>query len=382
MFSSVISFTSDDTSDIGLNSILGGAFFVSSLVVGIVSISVRNHGIIINKLSFIKNVVFLLMSVSFILLIIIIGKISLWGALCFLCFYLIYMIIVLAPGTCSEEVKTDRSDDLEAPFLHNRTDEIELPRSCLNKILSILELPLELPRKLTIPVVAEGKWSKPIGVTSVTLAPITLALIWDYYNIKNSNLMTLKISGLIGISSGIVAFCTTEKSNPPRKCLILWLGLGFIMSITWTYILAQELISLLVSMGLILGIDNSILGLTVLAWGNSIGDLVANVAMAVRSGPDGAQLAIYGSYAGPIFNTVVGLGLSLVFSAWTNYPASYAICVDHSVFVTIGFFIVGLVWALVIVPKRRMRIDEWLGIGLLVIYMCFLFLQIAIKFGY
>ncbi|KAI3446678.1 hypothetical protein Pfo_003343 [Paulownia fortunei] len=461
VFASIISFTGDGTKDIGLNSILGAGFFVSCVVVGIISISVSNYDTKISRPSFIRDVIFLLLSLSCLVLIIIVGKISLWGALSFLSLYLIYVFFIFTCETCSEEEKgaensdespsifpdtvnihlkkiQEGSDDAEAPLFrfmdHNEgtnlsdqlepqtadqkgidhegpnsidqlepqtadqkgrnhkgpdsSDEVEPQTAnqkgrvtrCVNIILCILELPLELPRRLTIPVVSEDRWSKPLAVVSVTLAPIALALTWNF-NSRKSSLLISATSGAVGIACGILVFCTTERLNPPRKCLLLWLAGAFVMSMAWTYILAQELISLLVSLGLILGIDHSILGLTVLAWGNSVGDMVANVTMAKKCGPEGAQLAISGSYAGPIFNTVVGLGLSLALSTWTTYPATYAISVNHSVFTTIGLFIVTLIWALVILPKRMMRPDKCLGIGLLAIYLCFLSLQMARSFG-
>ncbi|KAL2482832.1 Cation/calcium exchanger 1 [Forsythia ovata] len=248
-------------------------------------------------------------------------------------------------------------------------------------LLYILELPLYLPRRLTIPLVSQEKWCKPFAVLSITLDPLLFALIWGF-NTKNPQILIYAIGGSsIGIALGILAFYTTHRLSPPRKYLFLWLALGFLMSIIWTYILAQELISLMVSIGLILGLNHSILGLTVLAWGNSLGDLVSNVTVAKNGGPDGVQLAIFGCYAGPIFNTLVGLGLSLTFSTWAKYPDSCAIQVEDSVYETIGFLIVGLLWALVILPQRKMRLDRFVGSGLLAIYSCFLSSKIARNLG-
>ena len=45
-----------------------------------------------------------------------------------------------------------------------------------------------------------------------------------------------------------------------------------------------------------------------LAWGNSLGDVTADVAM-TRKGF--GEMAVTGTTAGPIFNIMVGLGLSL-----------------------------------------------------------------------
>ena len=50
----------------------------------------------------------------------------------------------------------------------------------------------------------------------------------------------------------------------------------------------------------------SILGLTILAWGNSVGDLSTNMSMAKRGL---ANMSITACFAGPVFNLLVGLGV-------------------------------------------------------------------------
>ncbi|MCE3214771.1 sodium/calcium exchanger protein [Datura stramonium] len=219
-----------------------------------------------------------------------------------------------------------------------------LAANSLVHFLAALELPLYLPRRLTIPVVREESWSKPMATYSRNVAFLLCLL----------------------------------KSSPPKKCLLIWLLGGFLMSTTWTYILAQELVSLLVSFGYILGINPSILGLTVLAWGNSTGDLISNVTMALNGGKDGVQMAISACYAGPLFNTLIGLGVSIVLASWWEYPTSYVLPKDPFLCETLGFLMVGLLWALVILPKRNMQPDHSLGVGLLGhLLRFFLFLRFA-----
>lgn len=48
----------------------------------------------------------------------------------------------------------------------------------------------------------------------------------------------------------------------------------------WIWFIANTLIDLLGLLGLIFGIKPAYLGITVLAWGNSVGDMMANSAVA------------------------------------------------------------------------------------------------------
>ena len=61
------------------------------------------------------------------------------------------------------------------------------------------------------------------------------------------------------------------------------------------------------------------LGLTLLAWGNSAGDLVTNLAVAKAGFPG---MAIAGSYGGPLFNILLGIGLPMFYSSarYTRSP--------------------------------------------------------------
>ncbi|KAG4927650.1 hypothetical protein JHK85_054136 [Glycine max] len=115
--------------------------------------------------------------------------------------------------------------------------------------------------------------------------------------------------------------------------------------------------------------------------GNSLGDLIANGAMAMNGGPDGVQMAISGCYAGPMFNTLMGLGLPLVLSAWSEHPDPYVTPKDTSLYETLLFLMGGVLWALVILPKKNMRLDKSLGAGLLSVYLCFLVIRIAMAVG-
>ena len=91
------------------------------------------------------------------------------------------------------------------------------------------------------------------------------------------------------------ALCT-DFQRPPEKgvYLVLLVLLGFVSSVMWISAIAEELVSLLNALGLMMSISPVILGLTILAWGNSLGDMVSDVSLARQGYP---QMAIGGVYA-------------------------------------------------------------------------------------
>lgn len=437
VFASVISFTKSHDADVGFNSVLGGVFFVSCFVVGIVAFTTphrrRQTASSINEASFVRDVIFLILALLFLLIILILGRINLVMAICYVSLYFAYIGVVSAMhffssaiSPSSEHHNNNNScygddDSTGIPLIIGYIDEeksisthnynINIINSSspddvdhqvfglssrLRMVLSVLELPLYLPRRITIPVVKEEKWSKTLAVSSAILAPAMLVAVWgsQFENSmmagggsrSSTRLYIYLGAGFVGLTLGFMAFNFTKKTSPPAKEYLLpWLIGGFIMSITWTYLIVEELVSLLISFGNIFEISPSLLGLTVLAWGNSLGDLISNVTMALHDDGDdggGTQIAMSGCYAGPLFNTLIGLGLSLVLASWKEYPSPYMIPRDPYLYQMVGFIIAALLWALVILLKKNMQLDRYLGLGLLTIYMCFLVLTFAKALGF
>jgi sodium/potassium/calcium exchanger 6 len=87
--------------------------------------------------------------------------------------------------------------------------------------------------------------------------------------------------------------------------------LAFVTSIAWLNIEANEVVSILESFGLAFNIDTAILGLTVLAIGNSVGDWIADTAVA-RAGQPGMGVA--SCFGSPLLNDVLGLSFALIVS--------------------------------------------------------------------
>ena len=74
----------------------------------------------------------------------------------------------------------------------------------------------------------------------------------------------------------------------------LLLFTSFFMSIVWLEMIADQLVLLMNALGTMAGIQPFVMGLTILAVGNSISDLVGDVTITKQGYP---QMAIGGIYA-------------------------------------------------------------------------------------
>ncbi|XP_073062632.1 cation/calcium exchanger 4-like [Primulina eburnea] len=436
VFASIASFVGRDSGDLGLNSVLGAAVFVTCVVLGAVSFSISGQTVRIDKKCFFRDVGFFIFTLLSLLCILLVGKVSVGGAIAFVSIYLVYGLCVAAKeiltkygerlklgsvapllpvnGSASscengkdESVYTSpvkHDSDESVPHLESHIPHCVWPSneatsnyeklwgwndedsgnhdqslfSC-SKLWSLLEFPLVLPRRLTIPIVEEERWSKFYAVASAFFAPVVLAVLWntqDHLGHLAKGIIYV-VGFVVGSILGVLALSYTKTEHPPRKFLLPWVLGGFFMSVIWFYVIANELVALLVAFGVILGIKSSLLALTILAWGNSLGDLMANVAIAMNGG-DGVQVAISGCFAGPMFNTLVGLGISLVIAAWSKKSSVYIIPRDVTLYYTIGFLVLGLVWSLVMFSRNGMRPGKLLGAGLMIIYLSFLTLRASI----
>ncbi|XP_019151536.1 PREDICTED: cation/calcium exchanger 4-like [Ipomoea nil] len=442
VFASVAAFVGSDSGAVGLNGVLGGAVFVTTVVAGTVALCVADGGVRIDKRCFIRDVCFFLFAAVCLGLILVLGEVSVGVAIGFLGIYVVYAVCVAANellrkhggrlklGLVSPLLPvlsygSTEEESLCASFVQSGCDD-EVPRvekvkwdssltiysneggkvalapapapspgeglwgwddergssfSC-SKLLSLLEVPLMLPRRLTIPILDEQQWSKVYAVASAALSPLLLAFLWNTRDNVGSPGWEIVcfIGAIVGSTLGGLAFIYTRPDHPPQRFLFPWIFGGFFMSIVWFYILANELVALLVSFGVIFGINPSLLALTVLAWGNSLGDLMANVAMAMKNG-DGVQIAMSGCYGGPMFNTLIGLGISLLLGAWSQRPGSYTIPKDTSLYYTLGFLVLALLFALVVLPRNEMRPNKVLGFGLMTLYLLFLSIRASIALG-
>ncbi|KAL4946888.1 hypothetical protein BDV06DRAFT_2287 [Aspergillus oleicola] len=164
-----------------------------------------------------------------------------------------------------------------------------------------------------------------------------------------------------------------SSRQPPNSWRPILAFLGFIVAIFWIATIATEVVSLLKTLGVILNISDSLLGLTVFAVGNSLGDLVANITVARLGYP---VMALSACFGGPMLNILLGIGLGgLYMTLHAKKPqtsmiadATYDIAVSKVLVISGASLLVTLVGLLVVIPWNNWRMDRKIGLGLIVLW--------------
>jgi len=111
-----------------------------------------------------------------------------------------------------------------------------------------------------------------------------------------------------GIILAVIIRLKTEADRAPPMLISIYAILSFIMSIAWISFTSDSIIDLLRLFEFITNLPRPLLALTILAWGNCLPDMCADVAMTKKGF---GEMAITGTMAGPIFNILVGQGLAM-----------------------------------------------------------------------
>ncbi|KAH9568467.1 hypothetical protein CY35_03G078400 [Sphagnum magellanicum] len=244
------------------------------------------------------------------------------------------------------------------------------------KVIHWLLMPGEVVLKATIPEVDPLKWNRAYGTANVVLCPFFLLYMFSSLVALNQHIIFLAPSLQLplwvlvlvqGFFMGTAYFLAVKR--PPESGHLLAVIVAFVMSVFWISFIAGELLGCLMALGRILGVSPALLGLTVLAWGNSIGDLVADVAVARVGQP---AMAVTGCFAGPMFNMLVGLGLALTLRTAKDFPVGYKLDRHPGILVAFGFLVLGLLGSLVVVTCSGFQVTRSWGICLISWYLVFM----------
>jgi solute carrier family 24 (sodium/potassium/calcium exchanger), member 6 len=128
-------------------------------------------------------------------------------------------------------------------------------------------------------------WSRWLVALQMFTGPLfTVFIVWanmveDLDN-PGATLLRLVLYSLLASCVLLSVLLLTTSPDKKPKYHFLLCFLGFIISVAWISTVAGEVVGVLKAIGVIFDISEAILGLTIFAVGNSLGDLVADVTVA------------------------------------------------------------------------------------------------------
>ncbi|KAF4309485.1 sodium calcium exchanger protein [Botryosphaeria dothidea] len=242
--------------------------------------------------------------------------------------------------------------------------------------------PEEMPRRpQTANSSSEPKeWDRWLVILQIFTAPLFVIIIfWANFEMDNPRALirpTL-ISLACSLAVLLLLLATTTPDRPPKWRNLLCFA-GFVVAIAWISTIANEVVGVLKTLGAILNISDAILGLTIFAVGNSLGDLVADITVARLGFP---VMALSACFGGPMLNILLGIGLSGCYMTikkaenkhekHPDHPLHfkpYHLDISSTLIVSGATLLVTLLGLLVMVPMRKWRMDRVIGCSLVVLW--------------
>ena len=106
-----------------------------------------------------------------------------------------------------------------------------------------------------------------------------------------------------------------------------------------------------------------------------LGDFFSNISLSKRGF---GEMALGGCYGAPVFNLLMGLGLSFVYINSRRYPQPYVLQLDTASFISLGFIYVSLFSAIIVVPLSNFRFEKALGMYLISLYALYIVVQASL----
>ncbi|KAF1965029.1 sodium/calcium exchanger protein-like protein [Bimuria novae-zelandiae CBS 107.79] len=243
---------------------------------------------------------------------------------------------------------------------------------------NMMQSPEQLPA--APPSSGPTTWNRWLVIIQTFTAPFFIIfIVWANTELEypRALIRPTMFSLLVSLCTLAFLLITTTPTRPPRWRSALCF-LGFAVSIAWISSIANEVVGVLKTLGVILNMSEAILGLTIFAVGNSLGDFVADITVARLGFP---VMALSACFGGPMLNILLGIGLS---GCWIilkggrhrheKHPdrpikfKPYQIDISTTLVISGASLLVTLVGLLIVVPWRRWKMDKMIGWGLVALW--------------
>ncbi|KAJ1728923.1 hypothetical protein LPJ61_003781 [Coemansia biformis] len=219
---------------------------------------------------------------------------------------------------------------------------------------------------------AEHQWAAMVVSYTqavATAAFLCWALCYSGYLVPAHSLPLRAPTGACAVALVLGASSMCRAYSPRRRWLCaVPCFIGFVSGLVWVAILADEIISITQALGLVLGLSEEILGLTIVGFGNSLGDLVTNLTMARMGFP---LMALSACFSGPMLSLLLGVGVAVCASIARAGPRSNPLDIpitSPAVFVSAACLAINTLLFLVAIPRQNYHMTRATGLSAFLVY--------------
>jgi len=159
-----------------------------------------------------------------------------------------------------------------------------------------------------------------------------------------------------------------------------WYPVSFVVAIAWVGIFSGMMVDWATSIGCVVGIPDAVMGLTFLAAGTSVPDLLTSVVVAKQGHGD---MAVSSSIGSNIFDVLVGLPLPwLAYSLMNDITPGYVGVQAPTLFFSLLILLMMVFAVISIIHFSGWKMTKTLGYSMFVLYFLFVCQDLLRTYGY
>ncbi|KZT22363.1 hypothetical protein NEOLEDRAFT_1119658 [Neolentinus lepideus HHB14362 ss-1] len=217
----------------------------------------------------------------------------------------------------------------------------------------------------------ELKFNKWLMAAQCVFAP--LFCVGVLFNGAEQQVWLSLAAGVAGLACATMVAVFSDRGEHPTARLARC-TMGFFVAVVWIMAIADEVVNVLRTFGLIFGLSDAIIGLTIFAVGNSLADLVANMSVAVFA----PIMGFSACFGGPMLNMLLGVGISGSYIIHQR-EQPYNLHFSTTLLVSSAGLLAMLVLTLLFVPWNGFYLTRRWGVFLILFYTTIMITNIIVE---
>lgn len=244
------------------------------------------------------------------------------------------------------------------------------------RTLDILKGPILFLLLITTPVVdyksPRDNWCRILNSLHLLTGPVFITFVIGYGTTMIAGVFPAGLLvAIVGVVLAGVTYYFTNPNVPPRFHTV-FAYIGFGVAVMWIYCIANEIVVLLQAVGVAFNLSESILGLTILAWGNCLLDFLSNLAVARKGFP---RMGIAACFGAPFLTLLLGVGIPCII-VLADKDVGMELRYSNLSTILFSFLAASLVCSVITMCVCRFQTKRAYGIFLICLYLTFLVIAV------